>query len=381
MTAMFFSRHTLTSLAALALALAASSVTSACSRASAATKVEAGAPFEVEAGVVASARVPRHLVLTGTLVANQEAEIAADGSGKVVASFVERGDAMRAGAVLMRLDARTQAFQSAEARASTRAMLAEKRTAELDCERAQRLFAANVISRAELDRTSGSCDQNTHSVAASLARADIAAKALSDTVVRAPFDGVVAERTASVGEYVVPGTKVVTLVDTKTLRLELTVPESALAHVREGAAVEFSVAAQPGRRFNGVVQHVGPVVRKNSRDQIIEAVVANDDGALRPGMFALAELSVGEDELPVVPESAIGGSKESPRVFVVNAGRIEERVVLVGEKRDRRAALKKGVRAGETIVTQITPEIRDGARVASKAVLASGVGAPRAARP
>src|SRR5262245_49039705 len=136
MTTKVSRRHTLISLAALALALAASSFNTACSPASAAAKVEAAAPFEVEASVVTSTRVPRRLALTGTLAANQEAEIAADGTGKIITSFVERGDAVRAGAALLRLDARTQAFQSAEAQASTRALLAEKRTAELDCERA-----------------------------------------------------------------------------------------------------------------------------------------------------------------------------------------------------------------------------------------------------
>lgn len=313
---------------------------------------------------VATARsVPRTLRLTGSLLARREARIAADGAGKIVATFVERGDAVKRGDPLARVDARSQAFASVEAQAQTDALRAQEQTAKLECQRAESLFAGNTISRAEYDRTSGSCAASGHSVTAARARALLAAKAVGDSVVRAPFDGVVAERSIDVGNYVVVGHPIATLVDIDTLRLELSVPESALAAVQAGGSVEFGVAAYPGRRFSGRLSHLGPVVRAASRDQVVEAVVDNSDGVLRPGMFAVAELAVGADSLPVVPETALLGSPESGHLFVVNGNRIEERVVLARQPSAGEVVIVKGLRDGERVVNPITDAVRDGARV------------------
>jgi membrane fusion protein (multidrug efflux system) len=314
--------------------------------------------------VVAEQRpVARTLRLTGTLLANQETRLASDGTGKVLATYVERGDRVLRGQALARLDARAQAFQNIEAEAQTAALDAQARTETLDCARAERLFSAGAISASERDRYLGACTSQSHSARAARARANLSAKALGDSIIRAPFDGVVAERNISVGEFVAAGASVATVVDASRLRLELQVPEAALAAVRDGGEVEFSVAAYPDRSFRGRISHVGPVVRRQSRDQLVEASVDNEDGALRPGMFAVARLSVGSDDLPIVPASAVGGSAESPRVFVVNGDRVEERVVLARAQSEGEIALAKGVNPGERVVAPLTDAVRDGVRV------------------
>ncbi len=334
-----------------------------CSAVASAAPAEDAAPIDVQTSVATARSVPRTLSLTGSLMARREARIAADGGGKIVATFVERGDSVRRGDPLARLDARSQAFASVEARAQTEALRAQEQTARLDCQRAESLFAGNAISRAEYDRTSGSCAASGHSVAAARARALLAAKAVGDSIIRAPFDGVVAERSIDVGNYVAVGQPIASLVDVDTLRLELSVPESALAAVQAGDSVEFGVAAYPGRRFSGRLSQLGPVLRAQSRDQVVEAVVDNADGALRPGMFAVAELTVGADPLPVVPETALAGSRESGRLFVVNGDRIEERVVLARQPSAGEVVIVKGLREGERVVDPVTEAVRDGARV------------------
>ncbi|MEO8181774.1 MAG: efflux RND transporter periplasmic adaptor subunit [Deltaproteobacteria bacterium] len=334
-----------------------------CGAVASAAPAEEAASIDVQTSVATARSVPRTLSLTGSLTARREARIAADGAGKITATFVERGDRVKRGDPLARVDARSQAFASVEAQAQTEALRAQEQTAKLECQRAQSLFAGNAISRAEYDRTNTSCAVSGHSVAAARARALLAAKAVGDSIIRAPFDGVVAERSIDVGNYVVAGHAIATLVDVDTLRLELSVPESALAAVGAGDSVEFAVAAYPGRRFSGRLSHLGPVVRTASRDQIVEAVVDNSDGLLRPGMFAVAELTVGTDPLPVVPETALRGSRESGRLFVVDEDRIEERVVLARQTLAGEIAIVKGLRAGERVVNPITEAVRDGARV------------------
>jgi len=352
-------------LAALTLGALASLFGSGCSTpAEAASPPAEAAPITVDAVVAEARGIPRTLTLTGSLVANRQADVAADAGGKVVATFAERGDLVEAGAVLARLDSRAAALSQAEASASAAAMIAQDQNAKLECERATRLFAANAISRAEFERTSTSCSTSTHSAQAAQARAGLAAKMLGDAQIRAPFRGVVAERRVTLGDYLSAGQTLLTLVDASTLRLEIAVPETAISQVSAGRPVSFQVASYPDRDFSGRVARLSPNLRPASRDQIVEVAVDNADGTLRPGMFATARLAIGEDRLPVVPGSAVVGQAPSERVFVISRERrVEERVVATGARKGAEIAITKGVNAGESVIARPNAEVRDGVRV------------------
>jgi len=361
------SRHRIeigVALSAFGLGSALSLATGCSSPAAAASPEREAAPVHVDTVVAAARAVPHTVALTGTLVAAREADVAADGAGRVIATLVDRGDAVEAGAPLARLDARSAALASAEANASAAALVAQQQNAALDCQRAERLFAGNAISRAEFERTTTGCATSLHSVDAARARQGMAHKALGDSLVKAPFRGVVVERRVEVGDYVAPGRSVVTLVDASTLKLELAVPETAIPSVADGRIVTFSVAAYPTREFSGKVSRQAPSLRPRSRDQIVEVAVDNADGALRPGMFAAARLAVGEDRFPVVPSSAVTGQAPSERVFVVTRDwLLEERVVSSGEHVGRGVAIVKGLAPGEMVVAVPTAALRDGVKV------------------
>jgi membrane fusion protein, multidrug efflux system len=108
-------------------------------------------------------------------------------------------------------------------------------------------------------------------------------------------------------------------------------------------------------------------VRRQSRDLLVEAVIANADRRLLPGMFATAQLVLGAGAQPVIPESAIKRGSESDRVFVVAAGPhlglLEERMVTLGPGGSEGVAVLSGLRAGEHVVAPVTSDLRDGARV------------------
>ena len=361
------SRHRIeigAALSAFGLGSALSFATGCSSPAAAASPQTETAPVHVDTVVAEERAVPHTIALTGTLVAAREAEVAADGAGRVLATLVDRGDLVEAGAPLARLDARSAALASAEASASAAAVVAQQQNAALECQRGERLFAGNAISRAEFERISTGCATSGHSVDAARARQGMAQKALGDSLVRAPFRGVVVERRVEVGDYVAPGRSVVTLVDASTLKLELSVPETAIASVVGGRVVTFSVAAYPAREFSGKVSRQAPSLRPKSRDQIVEVAVDNADGALRPGMFAAARLAVGEDRFPVVPSGAVTGQAPSERLFVVTRDwRLEERVVSSGERVGSGLAIAKGLAPGEMVVATAAPLLRDGIKV------------------
>jgi membrane fusion protein (multidrug efflux system) len=172
------------------------------------------------------------------------------------------------------------------------------------------------------------------------------------------------ERLVTAGEYVRADTRVVSLVDIDKLRLELTVPESAVGSVSEGQTVTFRVASFGDREFPAKVQYVGPAVRRASRDLVVEAILDNADHKLRPGLFAAARVELGSASTPVVPLTALRDEGAARRVFVVNReNHLEERIVEAGDAMGDVIAIVRGVTSGENVVKVAASDVRDGLRV------------------
>jgi membrane fusion protein (multidrug efflux system) len=304
--------------------------------------------------------MPRTLALTGTLRGKRQTDLAANATGRVIETFVERGAEVKKGDLLARLDVRAVVLSAAEAQANAALSRAQQGTAKRECERYKKLLDQNAISQAEYDRAADQCETSPLSVAAAEARASAAAQVVSDGSIRAPFGGIVTERYVEAGEYVRQDTKVVSLVAVATLRLEFTVPEASIASVKAGGGLAFTVPAYPNRAFAGTVRYVSPAVREATRDLAVEAEVDNADRALYPGMFAAIELVTGEAPAAVVPKGALLAREGTSRVFAVVDRRLEERVVQTGAARGDVIAVVRGVRAGETIVLGPTEALLNG---------------------
>jgi membrane fusion protein (multidrug efflux system) len=309
-------------------------------------------------------KVPRVLTLSGTLIGAEEAKVAAGAVGKVLSTHVERGSLVRKGAVMVRLDARAASAQAQEAAAQVESLKAQEAQAKLDCERTQRMFDKGAISKADYDRTRTQCETTKWSVSAAEARKTQTAEALRDTEIKAPFTGMVVERSVSPGEYVRADTAVATVVDVDSLRVELTVPEADVARVRQGMTIDFRVAGDDkSPPHHGRIRYIGPSVRERTRDAVVEAVVENAGHDLRPGMFVTARLALGEQTLPAVPEAAVRTDGPQRHVFVAVAGRLEDRLVQLGDGREGQVAVVDGVKTGEQVVAELSPDVRDGAKV------------------
>ncbi|WP_437599076.1 efflux RND transporter periplasmic adaptor subunit [Sorangium sp. So ce590] len=348
----------------LLLAALAASTAGCASKASAESATEATAPpLRVETAAVREEPMPRTLALTGTLRGERQTDLAANAAGRVLETFVERGDEVKKGDLLARLDVRAAALTAAEAQANAALTRAQEETAKRECERYRALVENGAISRVEHDRIADQCRSAPLSVAAAAARARAAAQSVGDGQIRAPFDGRVTERFVDVGEYVRHDSRVVALVSKGALRLSFTVPEASLAAVTTGGALTFTVPAYPGRSFPGTVRWIGAAVREATRDLVAEAEVQDPDGALRPGMFASIALATGEAPGPVVPRSAIVSKEGRAHLFAVVDRRIEERVVQIGVEKGDVVAVLRGVRAGDAIVMKPSEELQNGQAV------------------
>lgn len=327
----------------------------------ASAKVEAA--IQVQAAPVTEQPMPEHLVLTGTLRASQESQVAADAAGKVTSTFVERGQRVKRGEALAILDARGASISATAAKAQSQLAKAQLEQAERECERVKSLKDTGAISQAEYDRVTSQCQTTQWSAAAALAQQQNAQKIVGDSTLRAPFDGVIGERFVNVGQYVMPNSPVVSLYTPDPLRLELTVPEANIAGLRPDQKVSFSVSAFGDAKFEGTVKFISPNVRPTTRDLVIEALCPNPDDKLRPGMFAVARLETASKVQPTVPSAAIVTQGEIARAFAIVDGRVQERIVQTGSERDGQTAVLVGLKVGESVVVSPGPDVRDGALV------------------
>ena len=346
-----------------ALFLVFAAALSGCKAKTVAATTAPPAPVHVEMSEAREEKIPRVLALTGTLRGKQETDLAANASGRVLATLVERGSEVKSGDLLARLDVRAAALSATEARANADVTRTRAETAKRDCDRYAALLAQGAIAQGDYDRVADQCSTSSSSIAAAQARAASAAQMVGDGLIRAPVAGTITERYVNVGEFVRQDTKVVSLVAMDSLRLEFSVPEANLSAVKQGGTMTFTVPTYPDRQFTGTVRFISAAVRETTRDMIAEAVVDNADRALRPGMFASISLLVGEAPMPVVPKSAVVEKDGRTHLFAVVDQRLEERVVQIGAPKGDLVSIVRGLRAGEKVVTAPTEANHNGQTV------------------
>ena len=367
-----------------------------------------GKPQPAEAAAVATSPVAaieqpiaRFIRATGTLTAEEEADVAAETAGRVVSAPIERGSPVALGAELVRLSSAETGAQLQEAEANAAQIAArlgltgagaldveqvpEVQNAKAAFELAQNEFARikslleqRVVSQSEYDQrrtqmeatrqnyesAKNGAAQQYQSLQSARARVTLARKALADTVVRAPFNGVVAQRLVSTGDYVTKGMKVAVIVRVNPLRVQLTVPEQSVASVSVGQPVSFAVDAYADRRFDGRVKYVSPSLQADQRALVVEAEVPNPDGALKPGLFATSRIELAARTPGVlVPAAAVITSAGTSRVYVVGGDHAEERIVTTGELVGDLVEITSGLKAGERVATKNVAQLADGVKV------------------
>jgi membrane fusion protein (multidrug efflux system) len=360
-------RHSIPVLLASALLAAASGCSKPAEAQAAAAEKKAEAvalgPVQVTTGEVTHLKMPRFLTLTGSIQADRQSDVAANVAGRVTATYVERGMPVKAGQPIALVDSKAAGFQQSAAVAQLQAAQTQEVQAKLECDRADTLFAQGAIPKAEFDRLKSTCTAQLFTANAARANADLASKLAGDTVIRAPLDGFVGERFINVGEYVQASTKVATVFAINPARVQISVPEPAVAMIKEGQLLNIEVAAFPERVFPATVRYVSPALRQNTRDLIIEATARNDDLSLRPGMFAMVRLTLGEEEQPTVPVDAIRSEGTVKRLFLARNGQAFELVVRTGISREGRTVVMEPLAAGEKVIVKPPPGLHDGSSI------------------
>ena len=388
-----------------AAVLGSAAVWSACGASGKTNDREAAPPPAVAVAPAAAVERPiaRYIRVTGTLMAEEQADVAAETAGRVVSTPIERGTAVAEGAELIRVSATETDAQVKEAEANAAQIEArlgltpggafdvnavpEVQNAKASYELAQSefnriraLLDQRVVSQSEFDQrrtqmeaarqqydaAKNGAAQQYQSLQAAHARITLARKALADTVVRSPFNGLVAQRMVSVGDYVTKGMKVAVVVRINPLRAQLTIPEQYVSAVGVGQPITFEVDAYSGRQFEGRIRYVSPALQADQRALTAEAIVPNPGNELKPGLFATARVRQrAATPAILVPASAVQTTGGTTRVYVVNGDRVEERIVTTGQTVDTLIEITNGLKAGERVATTNVTKLADGTRISS----------------
>ncbi|HNW17701.1 MAG TPA: efflux RND transporter periplasmic adaptor subunit [Sphingorhabdus lacus] len=303
--------------------------------------------------VVAPGRdtVVRAINATGTLAARREIPVGVVGEGgQVTRVFVDAGDWVQRGQVLISVDRSVQVQQAAALEAQIGVARADLLLAQNELDRALQLVERGFISKADVDRKTATRD-------AARARVNVANAQLGETRarnarldIRAPVSGYVLERNVETGQTVSAGSGILfRLAQDGQMELQAQLSENDLALVTEGVPASVTPVGTD-RVFNGTIWQVAPMINTQNR-QGIARISLPFDKALRPGGFASVEIKAGSMSAPVLPESAVQTGREGSFVYIVGKdNKVKQRPVKVGDTTANGLIIASGLDGTERVV-------------------------------
>jgi RND family efflux transporter MFP subunit len=312
--------------------------------------------------IVEPRTLERTLPLTGSLTPFTEATVKAKVAGELVSVPVREGEPVRRGQVLARIDQTEVQARVAARRADVSAAHAQLDWAAKNRTTQKALLEKGFIAQTAYDNVQSNFDVAVARLRAAEAELVVAQKALGDSVLVAPFDGIVSLRHAQAGERVALDAKVVSVVDLSRLQLEAAVPATEIGRLRVGQPVAFRVDVFGEQSVEGRIDRISPATVSGSRSINVYAVIDNPQGVLRAGLFAQGAVSLERIEgALVVPASAVREELGRNTVYALVDGAVRRRAVTIGpaDAADRVQVLE-GLAPGDRIVRANLGTLREG---------------------
>lgn len=305
----------------------------------------------------------------GTLVAVNGIDVTAESGGVVRSIEFQAGQPVQAGTVLVRLN-------TANEDAVLKALESSAQLAQTQAQRWQALGRDHLVS---VD------DVQTRTTAAASARAQVDAQRalIAQKTVRAPFSGVLGIRRVNLGQFISPGTAVVSLQQLDPIFVNFNLPEQLIGKLAQGSTITATVDALPGQTFTGTITALDPQVDPATRNFTVQATLPNPGGALRPGTFAKVGFGLGgERDVVVIPQTAVSFNPYGNAVFVITKvarkpgetdpqGKpltgdklvVTQRFIKTGTTRGDLIEVTAGLKPGEQVVTSGLLKLRNGSEV------------------
>lgn len=309
-----------------------------------------GGPIQVVAETAQRSTLTIAIEALGTARANESVLLTASLNETVRRVNFEDGDYVEKGAILVELSSEEESAQLAEARAN----LDEARR---QLTRLEDLDARGIAATSDVDAARTAAE-------AAEARLNTVIARLDDRLIRAPFSGILGFREVSPGTMLMAGTPITTIDDVSQIKLDFTVPETALALMRPGGRIVARSAAWGRREFEGVIRAVGSRVDPVTRAVVVRALIPNEDRALRPGMLLTVNVMIEERSALMVPERIIVQVADDAYVYIVGDDNTARRQpVQLGTRQGGNVEIVSGLAPGDRIVTQGVIKLRDGSPV------------------
>ena len=352
-----------------------------------------GGTQQVESGIVASAYPSQSITAlnaTGRVSAQRKAAVSTKATGRLEFLGVQEGSVVKAGEILARIENRDVSATLDQAQAALRAAranveqgMAELRDAESNLKRSEDLANKNFISSASLDTAKARFDKARAAVASlngaiGVAQANVRATsvAVEQTLIRAPFDGVVLTKNANVGDIITPFSSaadskgaVVNMADMSTLEVEADVSETSLSKITVAQPVEIQLDAFPDLRLLGKVSRIVPTVDRSKATVLVKVEFVEKDKRILPDMsakvsFLSRELKPDERKSVIaVQPTAVVKRDGKDVLFLIDNNAARQVTVTVGNKIGDLVQVS-GVKPGDKVVLTPSEKVKDGTTVA-----------------
>jgi membrane fusion protein, multidrug efflux system len=304
----------------------------------------------VETAAVHVGPIQRRLTAVGSLRSNESVILRPEIAGRIVEFRFQEGERVEIGQPLVLLE--DSVWRTA----------VEQAQAALELSQANYERAVDLLQRKA--GTTKARDEAFSQMRVDQAVLELARARLDKSVITAPFDGVVGLRKVSVGDFVDVGQDMVNLEQIDPLKADFRIAEVYLGAVRSGQRIELAVDAFPGETFAGEVYAIDPLIDESGRSIVLRARLPNEEGRLRPGLFARVTLVLNErDDALQIPEQALVPQGQDQFVFRVVEGKAALTKVEVGIRREGMVEIVSGLGPEDEVVTAGQLKIRDGAPV------------------
>ena len=300
----------------------------------------------------------------GTLNPFEEVTVSAEIEGVIRSVKVEEGSQVSKGMLLAAIDDSDYSLEVKRADAVFKQAEATLENTRLEFKRKDVLYKEELVTKQQYDDVTTRLSLAEAEVERAKASLSLARLKLSKTKITSPLACVIKEKRVSAGDFVRNGTPLFIIIQPNPLKLRFTVPEKDVGRLRVNQEVMLRVDGFAEAEFKGRVNIVFPNVEEKTRTLQVEALVPNNNGLLKPGLFAKVILyTAGERDTIVVPVTALLYEAEKVRVFVTEGDRAKERVVKLGSKYGEFMEIIEGVKTGEKVVFMGQQNLSDGAKV------------------
>jgi len=313
-------------------------------------------PVTVAAMKVVQTDAPASLEAVGSMRAVREVMLAPEVAGRIVGVHFQAGQRVGAGAPLVQL-------YDAPERADRAAAAARASFARIQLARSSELAPTGAEPREILEQRRAELAQAGAAVSQLDAR-------IAQKRIRAPFAGSIGIRRVNLGQYLNPGDTVATLTDLDQLYVDFNLPQQELGRLSVGQTVRITSDSWPGRSFTARINAIEPRIGEDTRNVVIQAVLANPGHVLRPGMYVTAALDLPvEHGVLIVPVTAIQTSASGDSITVIRGprasagGKAEMVSVTTGRRIGNTVVITRGLKAGDVIVTEGQIRVQPGAEV------------------